>query len=145
MLALELALSFTITWVLGLAPALIIRYGIKRRPIDKNSAGAISFVWCFLMFLIFRILTEVAPPDNGFKTKGLVWILVFFVSRRIMSRGAPLPVPVPEPVQKPKMSREEMVENLRAMVADPSTDEETRERAALRLSAMEVRMGLQPK
>lgn len=115
--AAELILSLIVTWGIGLAPALATRYLIAKGPISRARANWIAGIWCFLMFMLFRVINAaagVAPQDT---TTGLVWLTVFLASAWIMTRGA----------------RAQMLERLRTIAADTSASPEERERAAIRL------------
>ena len=77
-----LAISFLITWCLGLSPALIARYAIYKRPLSKTSANWIAGLSCF----VFAILFMAINAADGQRSHAAVWVLVFFVSRWIMTR-----------------------------------------------------------
>lgn len=84
MLILTLAVSFIITWGVGLTPPLVIRYAIFCRPLSKRmaswiAAGSSAFFW--MTFLFLNVALGQKPGT------GAVWVIMFFVARWIMSRG----------------------------------------------------------
>jgi hypothetical protein len=89
MLILTLVVSFLITWGLGLTPPLVIRYAIVRRPLTKKTASWIAAGFSAFFWLAFLALNNALGEKPG---TGVVWIIMFFVARWIMSRGH-----VPEP------------------------------------------------
>lgn len=94
-LALSVAVSFIITWGLGLAPAFIARYAVYKGPLTKRAANWIAGISSLVFFFGFRVLNA-ALEERG---NGAVWILIFFVSRWIMTRGDKN-----APILKPKAS-----------------------------------------
>lgn len=76
---LELFLSFIITWTIGLAPPLLIRYVFAKRPMEKWPAiGTCAGFW-FLNILLFTAL--------GSQSKGhTVLLVIAFVSYAILRR-----------------------------------------------------------
>ncbi|MCL4216113.1 MAG: hypothetical protein KJ052_03775 [Candidatus Hydrogenedentes bacterium] len=80
---LKLVISLIITWGLGLAPALVVRYLWLRRPLRKKSANWIAGLSSAFFFLIFLMLHTALGERPG---AGSVWILVFFLSRWILLR-----------------------------------------------------------
>lgn len=51
-----IALSFVITWSIGLLPPVLIRYAIIRRPLSKWVAIAVCALFWFVNILIFTAL-----------------------------------------------------------------------------------------
>ena len=82
---LELAISFIVTWGVGLGPALIARYLVVKRALKLGSARWIAGLSSIFFFLAFRLAYAFAGIEEP--GRGLVWVLVFFVSVWIMSRG----------------------------------------------------------
>lgn len=84
MIILPIIISIIITWSIGLLPSIIIRYAIFCRPINTKKASTISATFSILFFMAFAALSIALGerPGNGF-----VWVIIFFVSRWIMSRG----------------------------------------------------------
>lgn len=79
-----LAIAFVFTWVVGLAPPLVVRYVIARRSLSKTMASWIAGGTCAL----FWMAEQVAFNDGEQAGKvTAVWIIMFCVSRWIMSRG----------------------------------------------------------
>lgn len=84
---LDVVFSMLLTWGIGLAPALIARYLWVKRPVRPKIANWIAGVSCFIFFFGFRILNAALGVDPGSTTGGLVWAVVFLVSRAIMTTG----------------------------------------------------------
>ena len=81
-----LVISFVITWVVGLAPALLVRYAFYRRPLTRKAANWIAATSSIFFWFAFLLLRSAAGEKPG---SGIVWVLMFFVSRWIMTSGAP--------------------------------------------------------
>lgn len=94
--ALDLVFSFLITWVVGLAPALIARYVLVKRPLSSRSANWIAGISCGVFFFLFRIGNALADAQPQKPSTGLVWVVIFFVSRAVMTRGVVAPRDMPE-------------------------------------------------
>lgn len=78
---LVLFLSFLVTWGIGLAPPLLIRFVFMHRPIRKGSAiGVVAFFWLFNIVLF-------AALGSQSKSHGAL-ALVAFVSYAILRKGA---------------------------------------------------------
>lgn len=77
--AVTLLLSFVATWGIGLAPPILVRYVIIRRPIGK--AWAIGIVGCFWVFniLLFSLLSG---RSSGHGSLALVAIVSYAILRR---------------------------------------------------------------
>ena len=73
-----------VTWGIGLAPALIIRYGVVRSPLERKKASWIAGGFCGVFWLFGRMLATV---EGGYSGTGAVWVLVFFASVWIMNKG----------------------------------------------------------
>ena len=92
MFYLVLAVSFVMTWGLGLAPAFIARYAVYKRPLSKSAASWIAGISCFIFAVLFAALNAA----EGQRSHVAVWVFVFFVSRWIMTReSSSLPEPRP--------------------------------------------------
>lgn len=77
--AIEIILSFIVTWAIGLIPPLLIRYAFLRRPMDKKSAIGISALFWVLNVILFTAL--------GSKNKThAVLLLIAYVSYWILRR-----------------------------------------------------------
>jgi len=113
----DLVLGVVLTWVLGLAPAVLARYAWKRAPLSSRSATLIAGISCGTFALGFMVARAAA---GGPERISLAWIMVFIVSRWIMRRG----------------SREYLLSKLREMIADPETSEERRALALDRLDQL---------
>jgi hypothetical protein len=111
------------TWVLGLAPALSIRYLWKKAPLSKRSATWIAGICCTFLAILFLILRLNLGEANAKISPA--WILVFWVCRRIMmgKRRAPA----------------QLARDLRVMIADPATPEDRRQLASEKLSLLEAK------
>lgn len=78
--AVTIIASIIITWGIGLAPPLLIRYAILKRPMDKWPAiGTCAILW-FLNIIIFTAL------GSKSKTHGAL-TLVAFVSYWILRKA----------------------------------------------------------
>lgn len=78
--AVELILSFIVTWLIGLFPPLLLRYAIFKRPIEKKFAIAI-IIFLFIMNLsIFIVL------GSQNKTHAVLY-LIALISYGILNRG----------------------------------------------------------
>jgi hypothetical protein len=77
--------SVLITWSTGLAPAFIFRYLVYRRPLSRKAANWISGVSCFTLAMIFLVIKVAAGDVSGISP---VWIIVFLVSRWIMTESS---------------------------------------------------------
>lgn len=92
---LEVAIRFAVTWGVGLLPALIARYAIYKRPLPRKNANWIAGVGSVLFALFFMVLNAAA----GGKSNPVAWVIIFFVARWMMTRGAkPEPANTKEPV-----------------------------------------------
>lgn len=84
LLIMTLVVSFIVTWALGLTPPLLIRYAFVRRPLTKKAASWIAAGFSAFFWMAFLVLNSALGEKPG---TGVVWIIMFFVSRWIMSRG----------------------------------------------------------
>ena len=80
-----LAIAFVFTWALGLTPPLVVRYAIARRPLSKKAASWIAGGTCALFWMAEQVALHSDGEQTGKMTA--VWIIMFLVSRWIMSRG----------------------------------------------------------
>ena len=130
----EILSGTVLVWGLGLAPALFARYNWVKAPLQRSSANWIAGVTCAIFWMTFRLLNEAAEAEDTTPVKGLVWLVIFFVSRWIMTRE-------PKKSQndiadEPRQSnaREKMIETTQAggiVAATNSSDREHRsERSA---------------
>lgn len=91
LLFLTAAVSMLITWGIGLTPPLIVRYILMKRPLDRKIATRIAASFSVLFFILFTVANGMLA-DGFIESKdigrtGAVWVIIFFVSRWIMSRG----------------------------------------------------------
>ena len=84
LLLLTLAVSFIVTWGIGLTPPLIIRYVFLRRPMSKKAASWVAAGFSAFFWMVFLAINNELGEKSG---TGAVWIIMFFVARWIMSRG----------------------------------------------------------
>lgn len=84
LLALTLILSFIVTWGVGLTPPLLIRYVFLRRPLSKKAASWVAASFSAFFWMAFLVINSALGEKPG---TGVVWIIMFFVARWIMSRG----------------------------------------------------------
>ncbi|MFZ3122855.1 MAG: hypothetical protein WA104_05770 [Thermodesulfovibrionales bacterium] len=78
--AVELILSFIVTWLIGLFPPLLLRYAIFKRPIEKKFAIAI------IIFLFIMNLTIFIVLGSQNKTHAVLY-LIALISYRILNKG----------------------------------------------------------
>ena len=84
-LILGLVFGLLLSWSVGLAPALIYRYGIYKRPIEKKKVfwrlAPIIFVLMFAFKLTMAGLS--GKPPNG---NPIPWIIIYYIGKWIMTR-----------------------------------------------------------
>lgn len=80
----ESLVSVLITWTIGLLPAILVRYAIIKRPLRKSISTILSFVFCAILWVPYVIISG---AFGGSKSAGAVWILIFFVSRWLLTSG----------------------------------------------------------
>ena len=83
-LVLSLVLSFIVTWGVGLTPPLLIRYVFLRRPLSRKAASWVAASFSAFFWMVFLAINIALGEKPG---TGAVWIIMFFVTRWIMSRG----------------------------------------------------------
>jgi hypothetical protein len=76
--------SLIVTWGVGITPPLLIRYALLRRPLSKKAASWLAAGFSAFFWIGFLGLNHALNQKPG---TGLVWIIMFFVARWIMSRG----------------------------------------------------------
>ncbi|MFY2507826.1 hypothetical protein ACN3E9_05970 [Vibrio pectenicida] len=69
--ATTIALSFVITWSIGLLPPVLIRYAIMRRPLSKWVAIVVCAVFWFINIIIFTAL------GSQSKTQAALYLIAF--------------------------------------------------------------------
>ena len=137
-------ISLAITWVLGLAPALIVRFMVVGEALPGRKATLIAAVTSLAFAATFMLLNAIlfGSPSNP-----LAWILVFFVSRWIMMRDPPLTeaAEAERPVRNDARSRvyeaeaekiarrNRLIEGLEQIAADPNAAPDDRQRAVEKL------------
>ena len=84
LLIITLVVGFIVTWGLGLTPPLVIRYAIVRRPLSRKAASWIAAGSSAFLWVAFAALNVALGEEPG---TGVVWFVMFFVARWIMSRG----------------------------------------------------------
>lgn len=140
----EVIVSFVITWVIGLSPALVARYFVARKPLSRHTATWIAGISSVVFWMLFRIVNAAAGVDPQETTQGAVWIAVFIVSRWVMSRRYVETAEEQErrlqkeaesqaPPQR-KLSRDEIIAGLEDMVSSSDTPSDKREWAQDRLA-----------
>lgn len=95
--------NLVLTWSLGLLPALVARYIWRRAPLASKPATLIALATCLIFGTCFMV---VRSSYGGSERIGLVWILIFFVSRAIMRSGY----------------KAQVISKLRALIDDPNSD-----------------------
>lgn len=99
LLILTLLLSFIVTWGIGLAPPLLIRYVFVRHPLSKKAASWVAAGFSVFYWMAFGVIKSALGEKPG---TGAVWIIMFLVARWIMSRGYALRPQPPMQVQQAK-------------------------------------------
>lgn len=84
LLWLTLIISFIVTWGVGLTPPVLIRYVFLRRSLSKKAASWVAAGFCAFFWMAFLLINSALGEKPG---TGVVWIIMFFVARWIMSRG----------------------------------------------------------
>lgn len=78
-LVIGLLLSFVVTWGVGLAPPLLIRFVLLDRPLDKWPAvGAVAGLWVFNLLLF----TALGSQSRSHAALALVAIVSYYILRR---------------------------------------------------------------
>lgn len=84
-LMLGLVFGLLLSWSVGLAPALIYRYGVYKRPIEKKKVfwrlAPIILVLMFAFKLTIAVLS--GEPPNG---NVIPWIIIYYIGKWIMTR-----------------------------------------------------------
>lgn len=145
----QIAMLFAITWAIGLSAPLIIRFGVIRHPLSWRASNGIAFGWSAIWWLSFSLISVSARDGQIYH--GVVWLLLFFVNRWLLNRGrgdAPVREPrswkqrlfgLPtwdKPDTSRRLSRQDMVNGLENMLANPKTSPERRQWAADRLAKL---------
>jgi hypothetical protein len=141
----DVIVGILVTWVLGLAPAVIARRRNKG-PLKRGDANTIAATTCICFALIFFVINlAVGAPHPRFSA---AWILVFFVARWIMVRPATereveilatAPQSLGSPPSSRPLTRQEIIQKLEELVDHPATSEERRAWARDRLAAFKRR------
>jgi hypothetical protein len=86
-LILSLVFGLILSWAVGLTPALIYRYAIYKRPIEKKKVfwllAPIIFVLMFAFKLTMAALS--GKPPNG---NPIPWVIIYYIGKWIMTRLA---------------------------------------------------------
>ena len=84
-LVIRFVLGFIVSWSIGLMPAIIYRYAIYKRPIEKKKVlwrlAPIVIVLAFLFKMTNAALASKRPSGNP-----IPWIIIYFVGKWIMTR-----------------------------------------------------------
>ena len=84
-LVLGLVVGLVLSFAVGLAPALIYRYAIYKKPVPKKKVfwrlAPAVFVLMFVFKLTMAGLTDSEPNPNP-----IPWVIIYFVGRWIMIR-----------------------------------------------------------
>lgn len=77
---LDIAFGFIITWIVGLLPAYIVRFEIKKKPIKKRYAILLAILFWFVhLFVIASIKIYVGDDTRIGSAIGLVALVSFFM------------------------------------------------------------------
>lgn len=84
---LSLAISFVVTWSVGLTPPVVIRYLLLKRPLQRKAATWTSVGICVVMLFLSVLVTDWAGEKQG----SHFWVFfLFFVARWVLERPIPL-------------------------------------------------------
>jgi len=133
--------SLAITWAVGLAPALIVRFLIVGEALPARRATLIAAATSAGFAILFLAVKAVF---YGMVSNLLAWVLVFFVARWIMMRDPPVAetagtgpsagaghIDKVHQAEAEKIARRNrLIEGLEAIAADPDAAPEDRQRAA---------------
>jgi hypothetical protein len=139
-----LLISLAITWVIGLAPALIVRFLVVGEALPARKATLIAAATSISFAILFLIVNAIL---YGTASNPLAWLLVFFVARWIMMRDPPITeaAEAQEDARRDHMERayeaeaeqtgrrNRLIEGLEQIAADPDAAPEDRQRAAEKL------------
>lgn len=112
--------AFFFTWVVGLTPALVIRYWWRKAPLSNWLATTIAAATSVIFAIGFMVVRVETGGNEGISP---AWLLVFLVSRAIMMRRRDL---------------NGLASRLREMIADPATTDERRTLASEKLEKLEA-------
>jgi hypothetical protein len=84
LLILTLFGSLIVTCSVGTTPPLLIRYALVRHPLSKKAASWLAAGFSAFFWIAFFSLNHSLDQKPGI---GVVWVIMFFVARWIMSRG----------------------------------------------------------
>jgi hypothetical protein len=79
-----IVLGIVVTWGISLAPVLLIRYVFVKRPLDRRKATWIAGASCGAFWFLSLAANAVVGEKPG---SFVVWGLMFFVARWVLSRG----------------------------------------------------------
>ena len=129
----EILSGAVLAWGLGLAPALIARYYWVKAPLQRSSANWIAGVTCAIFWITFRVLNEAAEAEETTPVKGLVWLVIFFVSRWIMTREPKKSLNDSADLPRKFNAGEQMIETTQAGATVSDTSSLNKEHRAERL------------
>jgi len=82
----NLIFGWLLSWSLGLVPALIYRYVIFRKPIEKKKVfwrlAPVVIVLMFIYKLIISVLSGTDPNPNP-----VPWVIIYYIGKWIMTRN----------------------------------------------------------
>jgi drug/metabolite transporter (DMT)-like permease len=85
-LGMAFALSFIITWVIGLTPPILLRFFVLRRPIGKWWALGIVIFLCLVNLLIFIALWS---TSSGQAVLIVIALVSYFILRKRDKKNPP--------------------------------------------------------
>lgn len=76
------------SWSVGLAPALIYRYVIYRRPIEKKKVRWLLAPAVIILAIVFKTIADPSPFGGPakFNPNPIPWIIIYFIGKWIMTR-----------------------------------------------------------
>lgn len=84
-LVLNLLLGLILSWAVGLAPALIYRHAIYRKPIPRKEVFLRLAPAVVVLMFVFK-LTMARLTDSEPNANPLPWIIVYYIGKWIMTR-----------------------------------------------------------
>ena len=80
--AIDIVLSVALTWGMGLAPVLILRYAVFRKPLAKRPAIWVTVGIAFFLVILFAGLATLADTEPNMAPAAIITFLSFGILRR---------------------------------------------------------------
>jgi len=78
----ELIISIVINWLIGLLPAVILRYAVFRKPVKKKTAIILSAIIFLLLTVFVTWLASLAEIQPNMAPVAIWTILTYFILHR---------------------------------------------------------------